>query len=468
MPPIPFSLMERELYFSSIASLALIDNQLPEKERAILADLSKELELSGEFTSQRILSPLPISELKEEVKKIANPILKMAIIEGLIATAFADEKYDNKEKEFVREIAKSLRVGENYLLRVESCCENSGMKNLVVPVAIGVLACAAAIVAAPLAAPAIGGAIGGAMGLSGAAASSAGLAALGGGSLASGGAGMAGGTMLIQGVLASITGAKSVRVISSYSGGLKDFGVLSIKEGSGETVAVTVSGFLTKGQINSKKWENIVDNFPESSIREVSWDSKNLTALGKLLLDPASGASAGLAILGKTATKVAAHTVAMAALPYGVLHIAGNPWSVALKNSKKAGIQLAEWMLNTSKMENIVLFGHSLGARVIQNALLALPPGAKVRDVYLFGGAVGNDEEAWSIASESVRGKIFNYYTPNDKILSQLFKLAVVGRETAIGIAPIEGHDRINNIDVSGLVEDHAGYFKNIKSIERA
>lgn len=56
------------------------------------------------------------------------------------------------------------------------------------------------ILTAGLAAPVIGGVIGGVMGLSGAAATSAGLAALGGGSLAAGGLGMAGGTALIAGV----------------------------------------------------------------------------------------------------------------------------------------------------------------------------------------------------------------------------------------------------------------------------
>lgn len=57
------------------------------------------------------------------------------------------------------------------------------------------------------AAPMIGGAIGGAMGLSGAAAVNAGLAAVGGGSLAAGGLGMAGGTMIIGGMGALVGGA---------------------------------------------------------------------------------------------------------------------------------------------------------------------------------------------------------------------------------------------------------------------
>ncbi len=52
------------------------------------------------------------------------------------------------------------------------------------------------------------------MGLSGAAATSAGLAALGGGSLAAGGAGMAGGTLLIQAALAGTGMLAATGIIS--------------------------------------------------------------------------------------------------------------------------------------------------------------------------------------------------------------------------------------------------------------
>jgi len=56
------------------------------------------------------------------------------------------------------------------------------------------------VATAGAAAPAIGGVIGASLGLSGAAASSAGLAMLGGGSIAAGGFGMLGGTILVTGV----------------------------------------------------------------------------------------------------------------------------------------------------------------------------------------------------------------------------------------------------------------------------
>ena len=64
---------------------------------------------------------------------------------------------------------------------------------------------AACVVTGGLAAPAIGTLVGTTfMGLSGAAATSAGLAALGGGALAAGGAGMAGGTLLVQAVAGGV------------------------------------------------------------------------------------------------------------------------------------------------------------------------------------------------------------------------------------------------------------------------
>lgn len=67
------------------------------------------------------------------------------------------------------------------------------------------------------AAPVIGAAVGGALGLSGAAATSAGLAALGGGSVAAGGFGMAGGTALLAG-LGGLSGAGAAAAGSRLSG----------------------------------------------------------------------------------------------------------------------------------------------------------------------------------------------------------------------------------------------------------
>ncbi|WP_294852335.1 hypothetical protein [uncultured Oscillibacter sp.] len=80
---------------------------------------------------------------------------------------------------------------------------------------------AACVVTGGLAAPAIGAVVGTTfMGLSGAAATSAGLAALGGGALAAGGAGMAGGTALIQAVAGGI-GILGAGIAKNASDGAK-------------------------------------------------------------------------------------------------------------------------------------------------------------------------------------------------------------------------------------------------------
>lgn len=88
------------------------------------------------------------------------------------------------------------------LLEVDSpCFENLKRKEkearVTKLIAGGLLGLLGGFVLGPAIAPAVGSVIGSAMGLSGAAATSAGLALLGGGSLAAGGFGMAGGTMLV-------------------------------------------------------------------------------------------------------------------------------------------------------------------------------------------------------------------------------------------------------------------------------
>lgn len=77
------------------------------------------------------------------------------------------------------------------------------------------------VLTAGLAAPLIGAAVGGVMGLSGAAATSAGLALLGGGSLAAGGLGMAGGTALIAGLggVAGATAGMSTGQLTGWTSG---------------------------------------------------------------------------------------------------------------------------------------------------------------------------------------------------------------------------------------------------------
>ena len=81
-------------------------------------------------------------------------------------------------------------------------------------------------------APAIGGTIGAWAGLSGAAASSHGLAVLGGGAVAAGGYGMAGGTVVVTATGASLGGALGASVTTAYCGSDRSFAIGLSKTGT--------------------------------------------------------------------------------------------------------------------------------------------------------------------------------------------------------------------------------------------
>ena len=119
-----------------------------------------------------------------------------------------------------------------------------------------------------LAAPAIGSVIGSTfMGLSGAAATSAGLAALGGGSLAVGGAGMAGGTALISSVAAGL-GATTVvggTVIASGVKAKRDNEDLKAKYQDMAKNNITKQEIIKKQQEEINDIKTIMKNLDESA-----------------------------------------------------------------------------------------------------------------------------------------------------------------------------------------------------------
>lgn len=125
--------------------------------------------------------------------------------------AFLDAMPAPVDHELMREIDKALTVAVRRLSRREVD------KRKVVAVVAG--GAAVGVLTGGLAAPLIGGAVGGVMGLSGAAATSAGLALLGGGSVAAGGLGMAGGTAVIAGT-ASL-GAAGVGAAGTWLAGAR-------------------------------------------------------------------------------------------------------------------------------------------------------------------------------------------------------------------------------------------------------
>lgn len=324
--------------------------------------------------------------------------------------------------------------------------------------------------ATPLAiygAPVIGGAIGATVsGLSGAAATSFGLALLGGGSLAAGGLGMVGGTYVVAALGATLGGSLGATVMNAYLRQDKSFHIEMLK-GKGAGVPVVVcNGFLSENGKGWGEWKDIVTSrYPDSPVYRVHWGARELRHLGLL----GGGGAAGM--FGMAAVKNAAAKAARsAALKVNAVapalvaaDLAKNPWHVAKNRADKTGVILADLLARTAE-DSYVLIGHSLGARamvVAAQALSTKPGGPRVQAAHLLGPAIGAKSD-WHSLTAKVDDAVYNYFSKNDPILKLVYPTAQAGQISAgfSGFVPVV--DRLKNVDVSDFVESHHGYHANV------
>lgn len=329
---------------------------------------------------------------------------------------------------------------------------------------------AAAVIApaAFVAAPAIGGIIGSSFlggSLSGAAATSHGLAILGGGSLAAGGLGMAGGTAVVTVVGAGLGGVLGVRTTAAYVGNDKSFRIEKLQDGSGPSVLLA-NGFLTEGQDGWGPWRRLIDKrYPDAAVYRVHWGSKELKALGVLTasgLGKAAAAKFGARLAGRASLRAAGK------VPYvGGIIIAGsvvaNPWSVALNRAGMTSVILADLIARTD-VDDFVLVGHSLGARVMVSTAQLLGTrneAPKLDAVHLLGAAVTAKGD-WRTLNDAVELGVWNYRSTNDKVLRILYKNAQV-HSSAAGVVGFRSQfPKIHDRNVTRTVESHSAYFAGV------
>ena len=327
----------------------------------------------------------------------------------------------------------------------------------------------AAAVVAPLAffaAPAIGAALGSSVvggSLTGAAATSHGLAMLGGGAVASGGLGMAGGLAVVTATGTALGGALGAATVSAYTGDDGSFGIELVREGSGAPV-VFATGFMTERRSAWSEWQRLIDTrYPDAPVYQVHWGAKELKDLTSLL-----AADGGMAAVQAILLQGARRGNKAAGLPglgwvLGVHGIATNPWTVAKTRAGMTGAVLAELIARTNKGP-YVLVGHSLGARVMMTAAQALatrsgPP--RIEAMHLLGAAVGRKGH-WHGLESAVHGTVWNYWSDNDNVLRWLYKLAEVG-EVAVGQTGFGStRPRIKDRNVTRSVAGHSGYVAKV------
>jgi stress response protein SCP2 len=227
---------------------------------------------------------------------------------------------------------------------------------------IAALSVGGAVVLGPLAfaaAPAVGGAVGSTLiGLSGAAAKTAGLAAIGGGSLAAGGLGMAGGAAIVAATGAALGGTLGGVIANSYFRDVDGFSIELVKLGVGPKV-VFIDGFLTEENPDPIDWKQSLSKiYPDNPWYYLRWESKRLHDIGIAL---GSGAGKGVAMStaaqwAAMASKEAAKKLGPFGLVLSAFGVASNPWSIALVKAGQTGVLLADLIARTDSNYILELF----------------------------------------------------------------------------------------------------------------
>ncbi|WP_107771026.1 DUF726 domain-containing protein [Nocardioides sediminis] len=329
---------------------------------------------------------------------------------------------------------------------------------------VGAVVLTAAVVtpAAWAAAPAIGGALGGMTGLTGAAATSHGLAMLGGGSVASGGLGMAGGTAVVSAVGGGLGGVIGGTATAAYVGADPSFKLQKLRDGTGAPVLVA-SGFLTDKDDGWGTWKRLIDErYPDRPVYRVHWGAKELKVFGTLAAAGA-GSTAAMAF-ARRAASTASRKAAGRASWFGWLllakDVAANPWTVAKTRAGMTGAVLADLIARTDEPA-LVLVGHSLGARVVATTAQLLGTrvdAPKLEDVHLLGAAVGAKGD-WRTLNDSVTGSVWNYWSTDDMVLKYLYAMGSAGERAAGQAGFGTKYPKIKNRNVSRGVDGHSAYF---------
>ena len=308
--------------------------------------------------------------------------------------------------------------------------------------------------------------------LSGAALKSASLAYLGGGALATGGGGMALGTGVIGVATGYLATRVSAAVAYAYAKEVEDYDVIALRRGRASAV-LFINGFLQQADVTFGDWLNGTRaHFSRHARYGVTWESGRLATLGQALFsDGAKLATAwvalrsGLSGLAKSipAAKGLVVVEGLARILKGIL---ANPWFVAHQKAAEVGYLNAE-MLSRYSGSAPTLMGHSLGARTIYFTLLQLARKEGrpvVSDVFLFGGAVGSAEREWAKAATAVSGRIYNFYSTKDDVLSHLYQVVSLGRNRPIGLRRIRSRaPNIVNVPCTDLVDSHMDYKQKLE-----
>jgi hypothetical protein len=250
--------------------------------------------------------------------------------------------------------------------------------------------------------------------------------------------------------------SKLERLLSPFSSdfsALEHFSIRKVRGGSKHAV-VFINGFLSQAETDISDWtESTMRYFGKATWYHLDWEAT---------LHPQNPLKDDLFGFAAACSLVPARQLSATSAAYGLVDAAA-AWHLSMKNAEIAGRLLANAITRTPGWR-FTLAGHSLGARVVHFALRALAGQAPkcVENAYLLGAAVGGgakDDACWTKAASAVRGRIFNCYSLEDKVLQNLYQGANAMMSKPAGYHGIHlVHDKIVDFDCSALVDSHMNW----------
>ena len=226
-------------------------------------------------------------------------------------------------------------------------------------------------------------------------------------------------------------------------------------------VTIGITGWLTEKEEIVKPWRVFDTNSEAFALR---WELETLMTLGNSMNTLLSSAAWGYAqsqIIQKT---IFAELMSSMMWPMGLVKVArviDNPFTLAKSRADKAGVVLADALINRAQGErSVTLMGYSMGARVIYACLTSLAERKAfdlVENAILIGSPTPSDTPSWRLLRSACTGRLVNVYSEKDRVLAFLYRTSSVQYGVA-GLSKIEGLYGVENIDVSDTVNGHLRY----------
>ncbi|KZZ86998.1 DUF726 domain-containing protein [Ascosphaera apis ARSEF 7405] len=314
---------------------------------------------------------------------------------------------------------------------------------------------------------------------------------------------LAGSSVLVGSLFGAYGGRMTGNMMKRYAGEVEDFAFIPIQEGAtaaeqrnslkesaaqsandpqaGDNVEIIqkerdrrlrvtigISGWLTEEEDFVNPWKVLGH---DSEVFALRWEFAALLRLGKSFwsLVQTGAWTAGSKIAAKNT--VFGPIIGAVLWPTSILKLGSlvdNPFNIAKRRADKAGEILADALINRVQGERpVVLFGYSLGARVIYSCLNSLSDRKAyglVESAILMGAPVGCDPANWVKMRSVTSGRLVNVFTNQDAILKFLFRATSLQFGLA-GLSAVTKVNGIENYDCTSLISGHLRYRDMIGTI---